>query len=99
MRRKDTSDKEYPVFREGDRVIGTDAFDGNEDVVGNIGTVCLVEGDNMYSVEFDKRINGGHNCGCDIADGYGWHIHANSLAPYQEELDVAPPMAYDEVMI
>lgn len=85
------SEKKYPVFQEGDRVIGTDAFDGNDDIVGMPGTIRLVEGDDMYSVEYDERIEGGHDC---------WHTHAKALAPYEDEpVENITPMAYDEVMI
>lgn len=95
------TEKKLPVFQEGDRVIGTDVFDGNEDIVGMTGTIRLVEGDGMYSVEYDDKIEGGHDCGGLIPHGYGWHTHANSLAPYQDEpvIDGSSSMSYDEVMI
>lgn len=94
------TETKYPVFQEGDRVIGTDSFDGNDDIVGMTGTIRLVEGNDMYSVEYDEEIEGGHDCNGLMEHGYGWHTHASSLAPYQEEPmpDVAS-MSYDEVMI
>ena len=92
--------KEYPIFKEGDRVIGVDSFDGNEDIVGTPGIIRYVEGDNMYSVDYDDEIEGGHDCGGCTRDGHGWHTHARSLAPYQDEpVESIPSMSYDEVMI
>ena len=94
------TEKKLPVFQEGDRVIGTDVFDGNEDIVGMTGTIRLVEGDGMYSVEYDDKIEGGHDCCINIPHGYGWHTHARALAPYQDEpAESVHSMSYDEVMI
>lgn len=94
------TDTKYPVFQEGDRVIGTDSFDGNDDIVGMTGTIRLVEGDGMYSVEYDDMIEGGHNCCINIPHGYGWHTHARALALYQDEpAESVHSMSYDEVMI
>lgn len=94
------TETKYPVFQEGDRVIGTDSFDGNDDIVGMTGTIRLVEGNGMYSVEYDDKIEGGHDCCINIPHGYGWHTHARALAPYQDEpAESAHSMSYDEVMI
>ena len=94
------NEKKYPVFQEGDRVIGTDAFDGNNDIVGMPGTIRLVVGTDMYSVEYDERIQCGHSCGISIQDGYGWFTHAKALAPYEDvPVENIAPMAYDEMMI
>ena len=90
----------YPVFEEGDRVIGTEAFDDNDDIVGLTGTIKKVEGNNMYSVEYDEEISGGHSCGIHILDGYGWHTHASALAFYRDEpTEHIISISYDEVMI
>ena len=94
------TETKYPVFQEGDRVIGTDPFDGNDDIVGMTGTIRLVEGYGMYSVEYDDKIEGGHDCGINIPHGYGWHTHGRALAPYQDEpAESVHSMSYDEVMI
>ena len=94
------TEKKLPVFQEGDRVIGIDAFDGNNDSVGMPGTIRLVEGDVLYAVEYDEEIELGHDCSGLTEPGCGWHTHAKALAPYKDEpmLDVAS-MSYDEVMI
>lgn len=90
----------YPVFEEGDRVIGTEAFDDNDDIVGLPGTIKRVEGDNMYSVEYDEEISNGHSCGIDIPYGCGWHTHARALAFYHDEpTEHIISISYDEVMI
>lgn len=94
------TETKYPVFQEGDRVIGTDSFDGNDDIVGMTGTIRLVYGDGIYSVEYDDKIEGGHDCGINIPHGYGWHTHVRALAPYQDEpAESVHSMSYDEVMI
>ena len=94
------TEKKHFVFQVGDRVIGTDAFDGNDDIVGMAGTIRFVGRDGMYSVEYDDKIDGGHDCGGIVPYGYGWHTHASALAPCQDELaECAPSMSYDEVMI
>ena len=90
----------YPVFQEGDRVIGTAPFDGNDDIVGMTGTVRFVEGDGMYAVEYDDKIKYGHNCCINIPHGYGWHTHVKALAPYQDEpAESVHSMSYEDVMI
>lgn len=54
----------------------------------------------MYSVEYDDKIEGGHDCCINIPHGYGWHTHARVLAPYQDEpAESVHSMSYDEVMI
>ena len=94
------TETQYPAFQEGDRVIGTDSFDGNDDIVGMTGTIRLVERNGMYAVEYDDKIEGGHDCGINILHGYGWHTHARALAPYQDEpAESVHSMSYDEVMI
>ena len=91
---------EYPVFQEGDRVIGTDPYDGNDDIVGMTGTIRFVEGGGMYAVEYDDKIRSGHDCGINIPHGYGWHTYVGALAPYQDEpAEIVHSMSYDEVMI
>lgn len=93
-------EKSYPVFQKGDRVIGIESFDGNDDIVGMTGTIRFVDGGNMYSVEYDNEIIGGHDCCAGIPDGYGWHTHARALAPYQDSpISSADSISYDEVMI
>lgn len=94
------TETKWPVFQEGDRVIGTDSYDGNDDIVGMTGTIRLVEGNGIYSVEYDDEIEGGHDCGINIPSGYGWHTHVRALAPYQDEpVESVHSMSYDEVMI
>lgn len=94
------TETKYPVFQEGDRVIGTDPYDGNDDIVGMTGTIRLVKGGGMYSVEYDDKIECGHDCGINIPHGYGWHTHVSALAPYQDEpVEGVLSMSYDEVMI
>lgn len=94
------SEEKYSVFKEGDRVIGTYAFDNNEDIVGMTGTIRLVEGNDMYSVEYDVEIEGGHVCDGSVPDGYGWHTHASALAPYQDKpVEIVVSMSYDAVML
>ena len=94
------NEKKHPVFRVGDRVIGTDAFDDNEDIVGLPGTGRHASGDDMYAVEYDEEIANGHDCGVGIPIGYGWNTHVSYLAPYEDNsTEGIPSMAYDEVMI
>ena len=93
------TEKKLPVFQEGDRVIGTDVFEGNDNIVGMPGTIRHVDGDDMYSVEYDDEI-GGHDCNGLMRYGYGWHTHARVLAPYKDEpMPYVASMSYDEVMI
>ena len=90
----------YPVFQEGDRVIGIDSFDGNDDIVGITGTIRFAEDDGLYAVEYDDKIRGGHDCGINIPYGYGWYTADRALAPYQDEpAESVHSMSYDEVMI
>lgn len=93
-------EKRYPVFHEGDRVVGIEAFDGNDDIIGVTGTIRSVRSDDVYSVEYDDEIYGGHDCGVGIPSGYGWQTHAKALAPYQDvPVSSADLMSYDEVMM
>ena len=94
------TETKYPVFQEGDRVIGIESFDGNDDIVGMTGTIRRVEGGGMYAVEYDDKMAYGHDCCINIPHGYGWHTHASALAPYQDEpAEIVHSMSYDEVMI
>lgn len=85
-------------FAVGDRVVGIEAYDGNDEIVGVAGTILAIDSDGRYSVEYDDEVSG-HNLESRCADGHGWHTGGHSLAPYKDpENPLAPPMAYDEVM-
>lgn len=91
--------RETPTFRVGDRVIGVKEYDGNEDIVGTLGTIRAVEGSGSYAVQYDDPIEGGHGCGIGIPNGYGWHTRGSCLALYQPPAPVEVQMSYDEVMM
>lgn len=82
-----------------DRIIGVSEYDGNTNIVGVAGTILALEGEGRYAVEFDENI-GGHDLEGRCANGFGWHTNGECLEPYQDpDAHLAPPMAYEEVMI
>lgn len=63
-------------FNIGDRVIATRRIDGNE-LTGKYGIV--VHAGDHVGVQFDERINGGHNCHGRGKDGYCWFCYPSCL--------------------
>lgn len=78
-------------FKIGDRVKAVKECDGNENIVGKIGTVIASYGygtDNI-GVEFDDKIGFGlHNCGGKGKDGHCWWCPDRVLEPvrYNEKI-------------
>ena len=85
-------------FEVGSRVVAVEECDGNASIVGVIGTIRAYDGEGRYSVEYDTAI-GGHTLEGKCEYGHGWHTSGKCLEPYKELKPLAPPMAYDEVMI
>ena len=75
-------------FQVGDRVRCIEAVSNNEEVKGKLGTIKMTMGGNseLYGVEFDDRIRGGHrrtnsrHSGTSYcADGHGWWCRGRFL--------------------
>lgn len=79
-------------FKVGDRVRGINAHDGNEKIVGELGTIIYIFSNGDVSVKFDKGING-HSCNGKCEHGHGWDCPPDAL-----EL-VAPAMAGAKIII
>ena len=60
-------------FKIGDTVRCTCAYCGNEHVKDQIGTVCLVYGNNDYGIDFGKYVDG-HACNGTCIEGHGWSV-------------------------
>ena len=65
-------------FKIGDTVKCTCAYQGNERVKDQIGTVCLIYGHKDYGIDFGKDV-GGHTCNDTCIDRHGWAIPAEYL--------------------
>ena len=86
-------------FFEGDTVIATHPFDGNEDIVGIIGTVIGCDSYEQYSVEFEEPVCG-HDLEGRCEKGYGWHVSRECLEPYVPEIIIPETLSipYEEAM-
>jgi hypothetical protein len=73
------------VFHVGDRVRAISAVDGYENLIGMLGTVVHVRGDDHIGVEFDKEFARGHSAGGRGKDGFC--RYGNCLA-FELEVDV-----------
>lgn len=85
-------------FEVGSRVVAVEEYDGNASIVGVVGTIRAYDGEGRYSVEYDAVIDG-HDLEGKCEYGHGWHTSGKCLELYKEPEPLAPPMAYDEVMI
>ena len=84
------------IFNIGDRVICVNAYDENQSIVGEIGTVKATSTD-IASVDFDSKIEHGHICHGECRDGHGWFVANRCLEPYAETAIDAFDMSFEEV--
>ena len=65
-------------FKVGDTVKCTCAYNGNEWIKDQIGTVCHIYSESEYGIDFGKDVEG-HTCVGKCIDGHGWAIPARYL--------------------
>lgn len=80
-KRENEGNREQP-FRVGDRVACMIAVDGNESIIGKHGKIVYIDAfdeSRRYSVDFDEKLECGHECGGNARWGHGWNCPANAL--------------------
>lgn len=89
----------HRLFQVGDRVIAMKQCDGNESIVGLVGTVMNYSGE-MVGVMFDDLISFGHNLNGGCENGYGWYVFDDVLQHYTDpEVSIENvSVTYEELM-
>lgn len=72
------------TFKIGDTVRCIAVYYGNHKIKNQTGTICNIDSDGTYGVNFHKDING-HSCNGSCPDECGWYIPSQFLKAVKKE--------------